>query len=277
VDRGPPAVPGPGEEPTGSRQFGLLLDLADAEARAGDLAADNRIAEALDITTDRDDVARALAVRARTCYARGDHAGTAAANEAALDLLDPAEPVAQSLLAGHLAAGLFHAPSRARTASRMVALTGAARAGQMPDNPALLAHLALRFAVDGEPRDRGAGDRRTRHRRRSADRRRSSRDAADPCRPGVVRGRPPGRSRGRGKSGRRRGSSAWFGVRLRPGELPAGHSPLPPRCTNEALADVKQCQAAGEEGWPSGGAWRAELFTLLHLERGEPTIARQRI
>jgi hypothetical protein len=43
------------------------------------------------------------------------------------------------------------------------------------------------------------------------------------------------------------------------------------------LADVKQCQAAGEEGWPSGGAWRAELFTLLHLERGEPTIARQRI
>jgi DNA-binding CsgD family transcriptional regulator len=265
------------EDPTGPQRFGVLLDLADAEAQAGDTAADRRVAEALEIATDTADVVRALTVRARICYAHSDHAGTAEASETALDLLDPDDPGAEPILAGYLAAGLFHAPSGVRTRSRMTAVTGAARAGRLPEHPALLAHLVFRAALDGEPADRV---------RALADRALATDPLGDAAGHGMALSlvvqalsavdllAEAEKAADRAvTAARRRGSVLAYALASYHRAIPRYHR----GALADALADVEQGRAAVEEGWDAGQAWHAELFTLLHLERDELTEARQRV
>jgi DNA-binding CsgD family transcriptional regulator/tetratricopeptide (TPR) repeat protein len=265
------------EDPTGPQRFELLLELADAEAQAGDVVADERIAEALRIATEPADVVRALIVRARVCYTRADHAGTVEASEAALALLDPADPVAESVLAGALAAGVFHGPSRVRTAPRMAEFTRAARAGRVPDNPALLAHLALRFVQDGEPAERvhAVAERAL---------------ADDPLGDAAAHGRPfslvvqalvavdllaeaEAAADRAVASARQRGSVIAYALATYHRAIPRYHR----GALVDALTDVEQGHAAKEEGWLAGSAWEAELLVLVHLARDELPAARRRI
>ncbi|MEN3263736.1 MAG: hypothetical protein V7646_630 [Pseudonocardia sp.] len=265
------------ERPGGPDRFELLLELAEAEAHAGEHTAGQRVTEALSIAGEPSSTVRALAARARICYAEGDHAGTLEAIEAALHHLDPHDPAAESMLADYLAAGTFHAPSRLRTEPRMVALVQAAHGGRLPENPALLAHLSLRFALTGEPAKRvlGATDRAL---------------AADPLIDPATHGMPLSlvvqalscvdeleaaeTAATRGViSAQQRGSVLAYALASYHRAIPRYHR----GALGDALADIEPMHMLREDGWTGADGWTAELSTLLHLESDDLSAARRSI
>jgi DNA-binding CsgD family transcriptional regulator len=251
--------------------------LAEAEAQAGEHDAGQHVAEALTLAGDPASTVRALAVQARACYAEGDHAGTLQATEAALDQLDPDAPAAEALLADYLGAGTFHAPSRVRTQARLGAVIQAARDGRLPTHPALLAHVALHFALCGQPaqRVRAVADRAL---------------AADPLIDPATYGMPLSlviqalcsvdelecaetAATNAITAARQRGSVLAYA-------LASYHRAIPRYQRGallDALADIDQMHMVREQGWVGADGWTAQLSTLLHLERGDLPAARRSI
>lgn len=138
-------------EPPGDDQLlDVLVDLGTAQARSDDRDAGATLERALGAARNRDERVRALTARAAACYGGGDVGGLLRYSGEALDLLDPDDPRGQRLLADYLAAGLFHAPSRFDAERRTAAVLARAAAGAPPENPALLALLAVRSAFSGE-------------------------------------------------------------------------------------------------------------------------------
>ncbi|HEY0373242.1 MAG TPA: AAA family ATPase, partial [Amnibacterium sp.] len=263
------------ERPVGGNRFDLLLELAQAEAEAGEHGAGEHVAEALTLAADPASIVSALTVQARTCYAEGDHTGTLQAAEAALDRLDPDAPEAEALLAYYFAAGTFHAPSRVRTQARLGAVIQAASEGRLPSEPALLAHVALHFALSGQPSQRV---------REVADRAL----AADPLIDAATHGMPlslvvqalcsvddlqGGETAATNAiiAARQRGSVLAYALASYHRAIPRYHR----GALVDALADIDQVYMVREEGWVGADGWTAQLSTLLHLERGDLPAARR--
>ncbi|WP_188195236.1 ATP-binding protein [Nonomuraea sp. SYSU D8015] len=131
----------------------LLIELARAQAMSGDLAAYDSVRQALGLLDDASPHVRAeaLTLLAQIHYGRGDVRGAGAAREAALDLLDPGDPVWEEQLAGYLRIATFHPPLRRRGDRRLRPVLREARQGRYPGRPGLLAHVALRLALAGDP------------------------------------------------------------------------------------------------------------------------------
>ena len=140
------------EPPPAALRGEVLLELAEAEALAGDTAAGGHAEQALELL-DRDrERLKALRALSRIRLVSGEHAVAARALEEVLDRIGAAGDAGeQQVLAEYLTAIRFQAPLRATAERRLAPILAAARAGSPPDDPALLAHVALSLALAGEP------------------------------------------------------------------------------------------------------------------------------
>ena len=127
--------------------------MAEAEAAGGSPRALARLAEARQVSDDRQRRARALQAMSRLLFARGEvHAAVAAAEQGRAEL-EPDDPLAVRMLASQLAV-MFFVPGAWPEAERQLAeLESQWQAGRLPDDPLLLAQLATRCLWLG----RGAG------------------------------------------------------------------------------------------------------------------------
>jgi DNA-binding CsgD family transcriptional regulator len=137
------------EPPSPEMRSGVLLELAEAEMQSGHPGAGTHIDAALTLLREPADRIEALALLARLRFQLGQHEASARALQEALELVDDDDPLAQALIADELSATLFQAPLRARASARVAPLLAAARNGETPEHPGLLAHLALRLALAG--------------------------------------------------------------------------------------------------------------------------------
>jgi DNA-binding CsgD family transcriptional regulator len=260
--------PGPGDRGQ------VLLDLADAEIESGDPGAAGHIDEALPLLEAPGDRVRALAALGRLRFNLGAHEAAAGAMEEALELLKPDDPALPPLLVGYLTASTFRAGLHPLATARLRPMIDAARAGQPPQDPGLLAHLVLRLAFAAEPvaRIRALAARAT-----AAD------PLVDPASLGILNGlvvqalccvdeldAAERASDAALTAARRRGSLLSFTMasyhraigRYHRGELAS------------ALADLDQARAAAGEVWTAGDSWSGGLRVHIHLERGDLTAAR---
>jgi DNA-binding CsgD family transcriptional regulator len=263
-------------EPPGPDERGqVLLELANAEIEHGDIGARQRIEEAIPLLEAPGERARALAALGRLHFNRSAHEAAARAMEEALELLEPQNPALPALLVGYLTATTFRAGLYPHGTARLQPMIEQARAGQLPQDPGLLAHLVLRLAFASEPvaRIRALAERAT-----AAD------PHVDPASLGILNGlvvqalccadeldeaeRISGLAIA---AGRRRGSLLSFAMasyhraiaRYHRGELAS------------ALADLEQSLVATREGWTAGDPWSGSLLAHIHLERGDLVAARE--
>jgi DNA-binding CsgD family transcriptional regulator len=265
------------EPPAPSDRGHVLLELANAEIERGNLAAGELIAEAVTLAGDQGDPegqVAALAALGRLRFNRNEHEAAAQAMEKALELLGPDDPALPGLLAGFLMATTFRAGLHSFAVQRLRPMLKAARDGNPPGDPRLLAHLVLRLAFAAEPADRI---------RRLAAQAVAADPLIDPASLGMLGGivvqalacvdeldeaeRISGAALA---AAARRGSVPSFSVasfhraigRYHRGEL-AG-----------AMADLEQSLIATREGWHAGDAWLGSLLAQVHLERGDLAAAR---
>jgi DNA-binding CsgD family transcriptional regulator len=262
------------EPPSPADRAQVLLDLADAEIESGDLAAAQHIDEAISLPGQAHDRVRALAALGRLRFNRGEHEAAARVMEEALELLQPDDPALPPLLVGYLTASTFRAGLHPLAAARLRPIVEAARAGQPPQDPGLLAHLVLRLAFTAEPAARV---------RALAEQATADDPLVDPASLGILNGlivqalcsvdeldaaeRISGAAL---TAARRRGSMLSFSMasyhraigRYHRGEL------------TSALADLDQSLVAQREGWTAGDVWQSSLRVHIHLERGDLAAAR---
>jgi DNA-binding CsgD family transcriptional regulator len=263
------------EPPRPDERGQVLLEIANAEIEQGDMAAGQHIEEAISLACAPGERARALVALGRLQFNRGAHEAAAGAMEEALELLEPEDPALPALLVSYLTATTFRAGLYPHGTARLQPMIEAARAGQPPQDPGLLAHLVLRLAFAAEPvtRIRALAERAT-----AAD------PLVDPASLGILNGlivqalccldeldeaeRISGLAIA---AGRRRGSMLTFSMgsyhrgiaRYHRGELAS------------ALADLEQSLVANREGWTAGDSWSGSLLVHVHLERGDLVAARE--
>jgi len=263
-------------EPPAREQRGhLLLELADAEIEQGDAGASQHIEEAIALLKEPAERVRALAALGRLHFNRGTHEAAARAMEEALELLGPDSPALPALLVGYLTATTFRAGLYPQATVRLRPMIEAARAGQPPADPGLLAHLALRLAFAADPVARILA---------LTARATATDPLVDPASLGILNGlivqalccvdeldeaeRISGLAL---DAARRRGSMLTFSMasyhraigRYHRGELAS------------ALADIEQSLVATREGWTAGDPWSGSLLVHIHLERGDLGAARE--
>jgi len=266
------------EPPPPDARGELLLELAEAEALAGDTAAAARVEEALAALPAGPARGRALRSLGRIRLAAGEPAVAAGALEEALAALDADGAEGQAILGEYLTINRFQAPLLAAAERRLGPIVAATRAGRPPEDPVLLVHavlsLALAGAEPGQVRELAG---------RAAGRLDPDLDVAAWSLPSGMlvqalcavdatdlADRIAAEALA---AARRRGSfiaatSASFHraiPRFHRGEL------------TDALADLGQAQAAREEGWDAAVAWPLSLQAHLQLERGELGAARESV
>jgi DNA-binding CsgD family transcriptional regulator len=262
-------------EPPGAGARGqVLLELANAEIEHGDIGAGQRIEEAVSVLEAPGERAQALAALGRLHFNRGAHEPAARAMEEALELLEPQDPALPALLTGYLTATTFRAGLYPHGTARLQPVIEQARAGQLPGDPGLLAHLVLRLAFAAEPAARI---------RALAQRATATDPHVNPASLGILNGlvvqalccvdaldEAERISELAIAAGRRRGSLLSFAMasyhraigRYHRGELAS------------ALADLEQSLVASREGWTAGDPWSGSLLVHIHLERGDLVAAR---
>jgi DNA-binding CsgD family transcriptional regulator len=266
------------EPPPPERRGEVLLELAEAEALAGDTAAAGHVEEALAALPGGPARGRALRSLGRIRFAAGEHAVAAGALEEALGALDAEGAEGQAILGEYLSINRFQAPLMAAAGRRLTPIVAATRAGDPPADPVLLVHAVLSLALAGEapPRVRELAE-------RAAARLDPDLDVAAYSLPSGMlvqalcavdatdlADRIAAASL---DAARRRGSfiastAASFHraiPRFHRGEL------------TDAMADLGQAQATREEGWEAGVAWPLALQAHLQLERGELAAARDSV
>jgi DNA-binding CsgD family transcriptional regulator len=262
-------------EPPGPAERGeVLLELANAEIERGDAGAADHINEAIPLLEAPAVRVRALAALGRLRFNQGAHEAAARVMEEALELLPPEDPALPPLLVGYLTATMFRAGLNPLATARLRPMIEAARAGQPPPDPGLLAHLAVRFTFAAEPVARI---------RELAERATAADPLVDPASLGILNGlvvqalcavdelaAAERISDAALASARRRGSLLSFTMasyhraigRYHRGEL------------TSALADLDQARVATREGWTAGDSWSGGLRVHIHLERGDLAAAR---
>ena len=262
------------EPPAPGQRGQVLLELADAKIEGGDATAGDHIDEAIPLLEATDDQVRALTALGRLRFNQGAHEAAARATEEALELLKPEDPALPPLLVGYLTATMFRAGLYPLATARLRPVVDAARAGHLPRDPGLLAHLAVRFAFAAEPAARI---------RELAERATAADPLVDPASLGILNGlvvqalcaadeldAAERISDAALTAARRRGSLLSFTMasyhraigRYHRGEL------------TSALADLDQAQVAAQERWTAGDSWSGGLRVQIHLERGEFDAAR---
>ncbi|WP_406460072.1 AAA family ATPase [Streptomyces sp. NBC_01622] len=255
----------------------LLVELARAQLTGGDMAAHDSLTEALTLLgrAAPHERAQALGMLAHACHARGDFPAGAAASEEALDLLPPHDPVWQGLLADYLTIATFYPPLLAKADLRLLPVLAAARGANPPSRPSLLAHVALRLALAGDP---------------ACDVRRLA-DAAladDVLPPPAGHGALTGIVLhalvicGELDAAQQAADAAVTAARRR-GDLLAYANANYHRALSRyhqgalapALADLAAAQTAHAAGWSAGNGWIGSLLAQLHLERGDLAAARE--
>ncbi len=247
----------------------VLAALAEAEAQAADRSARQTVAEAMALAASPDGRRRAVIARSRVAYAEGDLPGFAEATEEALADANPEDPATQVLLSGYLAAGTFHGPAHQRTEPHLARLVEQARAGHPPAHPALLAHLALRAALDGSaPAEVRAYS--------------EAALAEDPLIDPAAHAMPLSlvvqalcmvdeldaaeRAADAGMvSAQERGAAVAHAVASYHRAIPRYHR----GALDEALADLEQAMLHRDDGRRGAEGFHAELLTLVHLARGD--------
>ncbi|MFG1687875.1 AAA family ATPase [Nonomuraea sp. NPDC049269] len=265
------------DEAPGERRSELLLELARAQVIAGDVAGHASVTEALALLDGAppDVRSKALNLLAQIRHARGDFSGAAKEHDAALGLLEPGSAKWQDALAGYLMVATFHPPLRGDGERRIAPVLREARLGRPPDRPGLLAHVALRLALAGDPVPEV---------RRTA----ALALARDPlvgtgghgALLGVVvhslvivgeladaeAAADAALSAAAGRGDVLAYASASFHralARYHQGGLTA------------ALADVEAARVPYAEGWISAGGWIGFLLARLHLEQGDAAAAEE--
>jgi DNA-binding CsgD family transcriptional regulator len=263
------------EPPADTERGGLLLELAEAEALAGDTAAAAHVDEALE-TLDRDrDRIRALRSLGRIRLLTGDHGIAAEALEEVLGRLDPDAVEEQQVLAEYLTANRFQAPLLPAAERRLAPVVKASRDGEPPADPALLAHAVLSLALDGEAPSTVL---------ELADRAAKIDQAVDLAGHGMpsailvqalccVDAVVAAAAVGEAALGRARDGGSFIAT-----STASFHRAIPRYYRGEladALADLDQAQATRREGWEVATAWPLALQVHVQLERGELEAARE--
>ena len=262
------------EPPAMAERGRVLLELANAEIELGDVSAAGRIDEALPLVKAPADRVRVLTALGRLRFNRGEHEAAADAMAKALALLNPGDPALPPLLVSYLTFTTFRASLHPLAEERLRPLIDAARNGQPPDDPGLLAHLVLRLALAAEP----AGQIRA-----LAERATAADPLVEPASLGILTGLVVQAlccadelddaeriCAAALAAARRRGSLLNFTMasyhraiaRYHRGELAS------------ALADLDQALVSSREGWTAGDAWTGSLRVHIHVERGDLAAAR---
>jgi DNA-binding CsgD family transcriptional regulator len=262
------------EPPVPADRGQVLLEVAGAEIEYLDAGAAEHIDQAIPLLDQPDDRVRALAALGRLRFNQGAHEAAARVMQEALELLEPADPALPPLLVGYLTATTFRAGLHPLATARLRPMIEAARAGHLPQDPGLLAHLVLRFAFAAEPAARI---------RELAERATAADPLVDPASFGILNGlvvqslctvdelaAAERISDAAVTAALRRGSLLTFSMasfhraigRYHRGEL------------SSALADLDQAWVATREGWSAGDSWSGSLSAQIHLERGDLVAAR---
>jgi DNA-binding CsgD family transcriptional regulator len=142
-------------EPPESGQRGeVLVELARAEAAAGDGAAIDRFQAALHRVRDPAHRTAAWHGLSRLLLARADIPGAIAAAARGRAELGPGDPGAELLLADELAGGVLEPARAPEMAAERARLVQEVRAGRPPTEPTLLAHLVMHLGWGGIELDR---------------------------------------------------------------------------------------------------------------------------
>jgi DNA-binding NarL/FixJ family response regulator len=262
------------EPPPADERGDVLLELSDAEMQTGDPEAETHIEAALALAAEPAERLRPLVALVRLRFLLGDHENSAHAVQQALALLEDDDPIALDLVSDELNATLFQAPLRARAEMRVGPLLAGARAGELPDHPGLLAHLALRLALAGGPPSQV---------RDLAERATAANALVDPSTHGMLMGivvqalvcvdelsLAEQIADAALELARRSGSVLSYATASFHRALPCYHR----GALDDALADLDQALTAGNDGWPTADGWIGALQAHIHLARGDLVAAR---
>jgi DNA-binding CsgD family transcriptional regulator len=262
------------EPPELARRGDVLLDLSLAAIQNGDPRADRHVIEALSLESHPAERTRSLILLGRIRFQQGDHAESARLVQEALDGIAPTDPRAQELIVDEVTAGTFRTQLRGRADARMAPIVDAARAGVMPENAGLLAHLALRLATAGEE---------PRRVRIAAERAARSDPLVSPASHGMLMGIAVQAlvcadeldvaeriADDALAAAAERGSLLAYSTASFHRALPRYHR----GALDDALADLDQALTAIEEGWTGAECWIGALQMHAHLERGDLPAAR---
>lgn len=263
------------EPPPADQRADVLLDLADAQAMSGNIAAEDHALQAVRLLNGSPGHARALRVLSRVRLATGAHEEAAEALQTALDELGTTDPAAQQILAEFLTVNRFRVPLQPQAQARLAPIVEAARRGSPPSDTGLMAHVALSLAFAGESVEtvRGLAGRAT---------------AEDPLVDFGSYGMPMGMlvqalccvdeletaeqiAVAGLASARRRGSFIAAALGSFHVAIPRYHR----GALADALADLYQAQAPRREGWGGGTDWPLALQAQAELERGDLRAARE--
>jgi DNA-binding CsgD family transcriptional regulator len=142
------------EPPPAEVRAELLVELAAAGAVIGSPDAVDQLEQALELIGDPRRRAEALLVLSTQLHHGGDFARSAEMAARAAAELDPDDPLQPRLLAARVGSSLVHAGLRGDVEVELGRLLEAARAGEYPADPGLLALMAIRMAEAGEPVER---------------------------------------------------------------------------------------------------------------------------
>jgi DNA-binding CsgD family transcriptional regulator len=263
------------EPPRAADRVEVLLELAEAKIRKGDPEAEGTINDAISASEDPASHIRALWAQSKLRSAQGDHDAADRAIQQALALVEPADPLAQTLMVDQLTASTFRARLHPAATARLKPILAAARAGHPPGHPGLLAHVALRLALAGAP---GTQIRELAERATAAD------PLIDPVSHGILAGmlvqalacvdeldtaeRVADQALG---AAVRRGSLLAYAIASYHRAIPRYHR----GALVDALADLDQALTASREGWTAADGWIRTLQVHLMLERGQRDAARE--
>jgi DNA-binding CsgD family transcriptional regulator len=145
------------EPPPPQERGPVLLELARAEAAAGDASALDRFEAALLRVRDPGQRVQAWHGLSRLLLARSDVPGAVAAAGRGRAELAPGDPGEELLLADELAAAVLDPARAADMAAETERLVADVRAGRPPTEPALLAHLVMHMGWRGIDLERVPG------------------------------------------------------------------------------------------------------------------------
>lgn len=262
------------EPPPPDARASVLLELAAAEALRGSREAEQHATEALQLADAPAARAAALRELGRVRLALDDHHGAAQALRDLRAMLAPDDPMRQQVLAEYLSVSLFRIPLSGAVDDLLRDAITAARGGSPPDDPGLLAHLALQMTFAGDPPAtiRALAERAVR-----------TGPLMDLGSHGLLLGiLVQALCAVDALDLAERIADEALVVATRHGALHATSSAHFHRAIARyhrgalagAMADVDQALAPSREGWEAGAAWTRTLLVQALLERGDVAGAR---